>query len=68
MQDGRIYRKGMAWMLQYWQPVLENGQSTKKRVAKKLATYSDKYRTESSVQPLAEEILGPINAKTARPE
>ena len=68
MQKGRIYRKGRLWMLQYWEPVLENGKRAKRRVAQKLTTYSDQYRTEQSVRPLADLILAPINARSARPE
>ncbi len=68
MQRGQIKRVGKCWLLRYWEPVVKNGQVTKRRVAKKLATYSDQYRTESSVRPLVEAILAPINARTARPE
>ncbi len=68
MQRGQIKRVGKCWLLRYWEPVVENGQVTKRRVAKKLATYSDQYRTEASVRPLVEAILAPINARTARPE
>src|SRR5437879_3282122 len=68
MQRGRIYRVGNCWLLRYWETVLEDGKPVKRRVATKLATYSDEYRTEKSVRPLAEEKLAPINAKTARPE
>jgi integrase len=58
---------GSCWLLRYRETVLVGGQPVVKQVAKKLATYSDKYRTEQSVRPLAEEILAPINAGTARP-
>lgn len=68
MQRGRIYRKGRLWMLQYREPVIENGKVVTRRVAQKLAIYSDQYRTEESVQPLADLILAPINARLARPE
>jgi hypothetical protein len=68
VQKGRIYRKGRLWMLQYWEPVLENGKPAKRRVAQKLTSYSDQYRTEQSVRPLADLILAPINARLARPE
>ena len=68
MQNGLIYRVGNCWLLRYWTTVLENGKPVKRRVAKKLATYSREYRTEASVRHLAAKILAPINAKTARPE
>jgi hypothetical protein len=38
------------------------------RRTKKLATYSDQYRTLASVKQLAEEILSPLNTGQARPE
>src|ERR1700679_1064668 len=68
MQTGTIRRRGNVWMLRYYEPVLEGGKVVKRPKAKKLATYSDQYRTEESVRPLADLILAPINAKTARPE
>ena len=68
MQRGHIYRKGSNWMLQYWQPTIENGKVVKRRVAVILTNYSDQYRTESSVRSLAEAILAPINTRQARPQ
>ena len=67
MQKGRVYKKGTNWMLQYWQPVIENGIQTKKRVAKKLGPIK-KFRTKKQVTAQAQLILAPINAKTATPE
>lgn len=67
-QRGRIFRKGSSWFLMYRTPVAEGGERRMKQVVKKLAPCSDQYRSVSSVQELAEEILGPINAGTARPE
>jgi len=67
MQRGQIYRVGSCWLLRYREKVLVNGKPVMRQVAKKLATYSDEYRTEKSVRPLAEAILAPINAGTARP-
>ncbi len=68
MQRGHIYRKGSNWMLQYWEPAIEDGKVTKRRVACILARYSDEYRTEKSVRTLADKQLAPINARLARPE
>ncbi|HTA59498.1 MAG TPA: tyrosine-type recombinase/integrase [Candidatus Baltobacteraceae bacterium] len=67
-QRGRIFRKGSSWFLMYRTPIVEGGKRRMKQVVKKLAPCSDQYRSESSVRPLAEEILGPINAGTIRPE
>lgn len=69
MQSGQIKRVGNCWLLRYWESVRdESGQVVRRRKAVKLATYSDKYRTEASVRPLAQEHLAPQNAKTARAE
>ena len=69
MQNGRIYRKGSAWILSYAVKAQEpNGTITWARRSKRLAPYRDEYRTEPSLRHLASEIRAPINAKTARPE
>ena len=69
MQNGRIYRKGSAWILSYAVKAQEpDGKITWARRSKRLAPYGDDYRTEASVRHLASEILAPLNAKTARPE
>ena len=55
-------------MLRYKEPVIRaDGKVVQRCSAKKLATYSREYRTEESVRSLADLILAPINAKTARP-
>ena len=69
MQSGQIKRVGKCWLLRYWESVKdESGQVVRRRKAVKLATYSDQYRTEASVRPLAQDHLAPQNAKTARAE
>lgn len=68
MQKGQIYRVGNCWLLRYREPVIENGKVRMKQTAKKIATYCREYRTAESVRPLADLILAPINAKTARPD
>jgi integrase len=69
MQHGRIYRKGSAWILSYAVKAQKpDGGISWARRSKRLAAYSDEYRTEASVRHLASEILAPLNAKTARPE
>ena len=67
-QRGRIHRNNSSWYLTYREPRIENGKRVMRQVVKKLAPFNDKYRTEKSVSKFAEEILGPINAETARPE
>ena len=68
MQRGIIYKKSGSWLLQYRRDEIVDGQVVRKRVACKLAPVCDQYRSEASVRHLAEEILAPINARTARPE
>ena len=53
MQKGRIEQRHGAWHLRY----RVNG----KQVTRKLADVNDRYRTERSVRPLADEILQPVN-------
>jgi integrase len=65
MQKGKIELRGNCWLLRYREPVLVDGKVVMRQTSRKLATYSDEYRTEKSVRPLADEILTPINAKTA---
>lgn len=63
-QRGYIFRKGKFWFLRYADSVLRDGRSVRVQLCKKLAPYSDAYRSEKSVRPLAAEILQPINAGT----
>ncbi len=53
MQKGQIFRRHGAWHLRY----RTNG----KQVSVKLTDYSDQYRTLTSVRPLAERHLQPVN-------
>ena len=69
MQKGRIERKGHAWILRYGVRVHKpDGSVAWAKRSKKLAPVCDDYRSEASVRHLAQEILGPLNTKTARPE
>jgi len=68
MQTGQLKRVGNCWLLRYYEEVLENGKPVRRRVARKIATYGDRYRTKADVEPLAKEFLAPINARSARPE
>lgn len=53
MQKGQIFRRHGAWHLRY--------RSNGKQVCTKLTDYTDEYRTLSSVRPLAERHLRPVN-------
>ena len=69
MQNGVLRREGKAWVLRYYVRVRNaDGELAWARRVKKVASVSEKYRSEASVRHLASEILAPINAKTARPE
>lgn len=68
MQTGQIRRVGNCWLLRYYEEVLVNGRPVKRRVARKIATYGERYRTKADVEVLAKEFLAPINARSARPE
>src|SRR5260370_41723626 len=63
-QRGYIFRKGKFWFLRYSDWVLRDGRSVRVQLCRKLAHYSDAYRSEKAVRPLADEILLPINAGT----
>lgn len=66
MQKGNISLRGTTWLLRYYEPVLSpDGKVIKRPKAVKLASYGPGYRTERDVQPLADVILAPINARMA---
>jgi integrase len=63
-QRGYIFRKGKFWFLRFHDTVLREGQAVRVQLCRKLAPYSDTYRSEKSVRSLAAEILLPINSGT----
>jgi hypothetical protein len=67
MQRGAIKRHGKFWVLKYREDVLQNGVRVRKETYKKLAPISREHQTRESVQPLADLILAPLNAKTSQP-
>lgn len=69
MQRGTIFRKGKSWVLRYATRVHKpDGTVAWAYRSKKLVPYSNEFRTPASVRHLAQEILAPLNTKTARPE
>src|SRR5438445_11665798 len=56
--QGRIERRGSCWLFRYDTYVIVDGKRVRKQVAKKLATFSDKYHSKADVEPLADAILG----------
>jgi integrase len=69
-QKGCIYKSenGDRWFARWREDVIENGQLKRKLKFKDLAPVCDQYRREKDVQPLLDEILGPVNAGKAKPE
>jgi integrase len=61
-QVGYIFRRGNSWFVRYNDTVLREGVAVRVQLCKKVASYSDTYRTKKSVKPLAAEILAPVNS------
>ncbi len=68
VQKGQIFRTGGSWYLRFYQDDIEDEQSVRKRVCKRLAYHRDDYRSRKDVLPLANEILAPVNGGDAQPE
>lgn len=68
MQQGQIFRRNGSWYVRYYQDEIEDGAPVRKRVCKKLAHYSDDYRSKKDVAPLVAQILSPVNSGDAQPE
>jgi hypothetical protein len=67
-QQGQILLRGTNWYVRFYETVNgPDGKPVRRRVFKQLAPYCDKYRTKKSVEPLASEIIAPVNQQT-RPE
>lgn len=68
-QRGHIFPKGRAWYLRYYENVMEADNAVvRKQVCRKLADFSDRYRSKRDVRPLAEEFLRPLNAGRVGPQ
>src|SRR5258708_37068961 len=68
MQNGRIYRKGRSWILDYAVKEMRDVKARWAKRSKKLAPVCDEFRTPASVRHLAADHLAPYNARTVRPE
>src|SRR5260370_7720966 len=68
MQRGQIFRRGGSWYLRFYQNEIKEGKTFPRRVCRRLARYSDAYRSKRDVWPLAEEILSPQNPGQLQPE
>jgi integrase len=68
MQNGRVFQKGPSWFLHYNIPILKDGKKRWKGVIKKLAPVDDRFPSKRSVEPLARQVLEPINDSGVRPD
>ncbi len=67
-QQGYIWRKGQGWYGRWWEDALVNGDVVRKQRCKKLAEYSDRYRSQKDVRPLLDDYLRPLNTGRTKPE
>jgi integrase len=68
MQGGSIRKHHGSWTLFYYDQVIRGGQRKRVLVSRKLAAFSEEYPSKTSVRPLADAILGPLNRKQVQPE
>jgi integrase len=68
MQRGQVFRTGGSWYLRFYQDELEDGRPVRRRICKRLAHYSDAYRSKKDVLPLVNQILTPVNSGDTQPE
>jgi integrase len=68
MQSGYVFKKDGSWFLRYRDNFMMDGVLVRKQACKKLTAVCDRYRTTRDVQPLADEILSPINSGKAKAE
>ena len=68
-QNGYLFHRGKSWFLRYCDDVLKpDGTIKRKLMCKKLdVEFGGDYRTEASVRPFVQQILGPVNAGTLNP-
>ena len=62
MQSGYVFKKDGSWFLRYRDNFIVDGVLVRKQTCRKLTAVCDRYRTARDVQPLADEILSPINS------
>jgi len=66
MQSGYVFKKDGSWFLRYRDNFIMDGVLVRKQTCRKLTSVCDRYRTSRDVQPLADEILSPINSGKAK--
>ena len=68
MQSGYVFKKDGSWFLRYRDARIVGGVNVRKQICQRLAAVCDRYRSARDVQPLADEILAPINSGKAKVE
>jgi integrase len=67
-QNGYIWKEGGSWFGRWREDVLVDGRVVRKQRSKKLVDYCDRYRSESDVRPLLDDILRPLNEGRSNPQ
>src|SRR6266404_4432715 len=60
-QNGEVIKIGKSWYGRWYENVIENGQTVRKRRFVKLCDVDDRYRTKADVRPLLAEKLRSLN-------
>lgn len=68
MQRGSVIVQRNRWCLRYYDTVIVDGRTVRKKCFKVLAKVSSDYPNKTSVEPLAAKFLQPINDKSVVPE
>jgi len=66
MQHGYVFKKDGSWFLRYRDNFIVDGVLERKQTYRRLTAVCVRYRTARDVQPLADEILLPINSGKAK--
>ncbi len=68
-QKGYVYKKENRWYVRYYDNVLqEDGSIERVQVARSVAPVCDQYRSRTTVMPLVQELLEPVNSGRISPE
>lgn len=65
MQKGQIFQRGKSWVTKFYETAIVDGVPKKRRVLKRLCAIGREYPTAKSVEPLATDILEPVNKQIA---
>ena len=71
-QSGYVYQRAGWWVLRYREDIVENGQITRRQLAKQIEPVSSQHkrckRPPLEIQKKAEQLLQPLNNHTYTPE